>query len=129
MIRFRPFRNTDPPALCEIWRSQAPRRGLTSSVSPMSLDRYVLSKPYFDRLGFIIAEDDERPIGFAHAGPGPEIAGGSRSPRGTISMVMTLPAHYSADLASELIARAEQYLSRCGVQECTAIGSGNLCPY
>lgn len=73
MIHFRSFRNTDPPALCEIWRSQPPRRGLVSSLSPMLLDRYVLSKPYFDREGLIVAEDDDRPIGFAHAGFGPEI--------------------------------------------------------
>lgn len=129
MIRFRPFRNTDPPALCEIWRSQSPRRGLTSSVSPILLDRYVLSKPYFDRFGLIVAEDDERPIGFAHAGLGPEIAGGNQSERGVLSMVMTRPTRQTETLAHELIGRAEQYLRDNGVRQCTAIGSGNLCPY
>ncbi|HIF34122.1 MAG: GNAT family N-acetyltransferase [Pirellulaceae bacterium] len=129
MIHFRSFRNTDPPALCEIWRSQPPRRGLVSSLSPMLLDRYVLSKPYFDREGLIVAEDDDRPIGFAHAGFGPEIEGGKRSERGVLSMVMTLPTTDSNSLASDLVDRAEQYLRERGVRECTALGVGELCPY
>jgi len=93
------------------------------------LDRYVLSKPYFDRHGLVVAEDGERPIGFAHAGLGPEIAGGNRSERGVLSMVMTLPTHHTENLDQELVSHAEQYLRDKGVRECTAIGHGNLCPY
>jgi GNAT superfamily N-acetyltransferase len=95
----------------------------------MLLDRYVLSKPFFDREGLIVAEDDDRPIGFAHAGFGPEIAGGNRSERGVLSMVMTLPTSDSDTLASDLVGRAENYLRERGVRECTALGAGELCPY
>ena len=30
MIEYRPFRNTDPPALCEIWRNQPPLRAVSA---------------------------------------------------------------------------------------------------
>lgn len=129
MIRYRPFRNTDPPALCEIWRSQATRRGLASSLSPLMLDRYILSKPFFDRLGLIVAEDEERPIGFAHAGMGPEIAGCGECHDGVLSMVMTLPVPEANEIACQLIEQAEQYLRERGAERCTAIGYGKLCPF
>jgi ribosomal protein S18 acetylase RimI-like enzyme len=129
MIRFRPFRNTDPPALCEVWRSQPPRRGLTSSLTPILLDRYVYSKPYFDRFGLIVAEDDERIIGFAHVGFGAEITDGGQPQQGVVSMLMTLPTHESNDLAGELLKYAEDYMRSRGAVESTAIGNAEHCPY
>ncbi len=40
-------------------------------MTAMLLDRLVFSKPYFEQAGLIIATDNDRAIGFAHAGFGP----------------------------------------------------------
>jgi hypothetical protein len=63
VIRYRPFRNTDPPHLAEVWRAQPPLRALMQPMSVAILDRLILSKPYFDRQGLIVAVEDEQPIG------------------------------------------------------------------
>ena len=62
MIHYRPFLNSDPPALAEIWRSQSPSRALIQLMTPAVLDDLVLSKAYFDRQGLILAVE----IGRAH---------------------------------------------------------------
>ena len=71
MIHFRPFRNTDPPALVDIWRSQPPLRRRAQGIDVTAMERFVFSKPYFEREGLIVAEEAGRPVGFVHAGFGP----------------------------------------------------------
>jgi hypothetical protein len=75
VYRLRPFRNSDPPHLAEIWRSQPPQRGLLQPVTPPLLEMGVFSKMAFDRQGLIVAERDGKPIGFVHASFGPDEAG------------------------------------------------------
>ena len=70
MYNFRPFRNSDPPHIAEIWRDQPPQRGLMQPVTPGILEQLVFSKPYFDPDGLIVVLSDKRPIGFVHAGFG-----------------------------------------------------------
>ena len=70
MFQIRPFRNTDPPYLAEIWRSQPPQRGMAQPVNASMLELYVLSKQFFDPQGLLVATRDGLPIGFAHAGFG-----------------------------------------------------------
>ena len=77
MIDYRPFRNTDPPALCEIWRSHAPLRAFFQPLTPPMLETTVLSRPFFDREGLIVAVEDGEPIGFVHAGFGRDQEGNS----------------------------------------------------
>jgi hypothetical protein len=64
LITFRTFRNSDPPRLAELWRSQPPQRGLMQPMSAGLFERLVLSKPYFDRDGLILAVNDDRIVGF-----------------------------------------------------------------
>ena len=71
LIHYRAFRNQDLPALAEIWRAQAPERALMQPMSADLFESHVLSKPYFDSRGLIVALDDGAPVGFAHAGFGP----------------------------------------------------------
>ena len=71
MYHFRSFRNTDPPRLAEIWPDQPQQRGLAQPVTAGILEQFVLSKPCFDPAGLIVALDDNVPVGFAHAGFGP----------------------------------------------------------
>jgi GNAT superfamily N-acetyltransferase len=116
LIRYRPFRNTDPPHIAEIWRSQPPLRALMQPMSVAVLDRFVLSKPYFDRHGLIVAVDDERPVGFAHAGFGPNDDESDLSTqRGVTCMLMVVPQHPQRDeIARELLRQSENYLEQRG---------------
>jgi GNAT superfamily N-acetyltransferase len=68
MIRYLAFLNTDAPALVELWNRQTGRRALTQPMSLIQLEECVFSKPYFDRHGLLVAKEDDRLVGFAHAG-------------------------------------------------------------
>lgn len=117
VIRYRPFRNTDPPLLAEIWRAQPSLRGLMQPMSVAILDRHVLSKPYFDRLGLIVALDDDRPVGFVHAGFGPTTDWQDISiQRGVTCMLMVMPHARHAEIARELLTQSEDYLIRRGAK-------------
>lgn len=91
-------------------------------MQPMSvalLDRLVLSKTYFDRHGLIVAVDGDRPVGFVHAGFGPNADGSDLSPeRGVTCMLMTDPEHPEREsIARELLTQSEDYLMRRGARE------------
>ena len=68
MLSFRTFRNTDPPRLIEVWNEAFPGRGAVTLRTATPLERFVLSKPYFDPAGLILAEENGACVGFAHAG-------------------------------------------------------------
>src|SRR5437773_8684958 len=71
MPRLRCFHNDDPPELAAIWNDAFTGRGTYPLRSLGALERCVFSKPYFDPAGLIVALDDGTPVGFAHAGFGP----------------------------------------------------------
>ena len=48
MTTFRRFRNTDPPALADVWNESHTARGAYPLRTPSLLERWVLSKSYFD---------------------------------------------------------------------------------
>ena len=115
MLRFRPFRNTDPPQLAEIWRSQPPQRGILQPVSAPLLEHAVFSKMYFDRCGLIVATRDGLPIGFVHAGFGPNESGEALDTTlGTTHMLMLRAGHENASLADDLLSASEEYLKNQG---------------
>src|SRR3954470_2822196 len=71
-MRYRPFRNADPPALVVLWNESLSHRGAVELRSHTPLESAVFNKPSFDPQGFIVAEDESgRIAGFAHAGFGP----------------------------------------------------------
>lgn len=117
MIRYRPFRNTDPPHLAAIWRAQPPLRAMAQPMSVAILDRLVLSKPYFDRLGLIVAVDDDRPVGFVHAGFGSTADGSDlATERGVTCMLLVAPHAQADEIARELLVQSEDYLIRRGAK-------------
>ena len=71
MVEYREFRNTDPPAMVEIWQNCADQPGLFQPMSTHLLEDLIFSRLYFEREGIRIAWDGNRPLGFAHAGFGP----------------------------------------------------------
>jgi len=117
VIEIRPFLNDDPPALVDIWRSQGHQRGLVQPMSVTMLEQMVLAKPYFDRHGLLVAVEDERPVGFAHAGFGPSENASEISTRiGTTCLLMVHPREDADQIRGKLLARCEEYLKERGTQ-------------
>lgn len=115
MIAYRAFRNGDPPHLARIWNAQPPLEGRLRAVTPQVIDDHVLSKPYFDRRGLIVAEDEGRVVGFAHAGFGPTADGAQldRS-QGSILALMVQPGGDEQHIARGLLEACENYLVAAG---------------
>jgi GNAT superfamily N-acetyltransferase len=87
----------------------------------------VLSKPYFDNDGLIVAEEDGTIVGFIHAGFGPAPARDNLSNDvGVLCMVMVDQKHRRQGIGRELIARAEAYLVERGAM---VILGGGLRPW
>jgi ribosomal protein S18 acetylase RimI-like enzyme len=116
-IRYRPFRNSDPPQLAEIWRARARERGVVQPMSAELFEQLVLAKPYFDNEGLIVALDQEVPVGFVHAafGPTDDLAGISRV-MGVTSMLMVRPDYRRLGIGHNLLARSEEYLRQHGAK-------------
>jgi ribosomal protein S18 acetylase RimI-like enzyme len=129
LIEYRAFRNTDPPGLAELWRSQGGHGGLMQPMSASAFDRYVLSKPTFDREGLSLALEGQKVVGFAHAGFGPSDDRSTlSSARGVISLVLVRPDAEPA-VACELLARSERYLVERGAKQIFGGGSYPLAPF
>jgi ribosomal protein S18 acetylase RimI-like enzyme len=117
VIQYRGFRNTDPPSLVEIWNEAFTGRGAARLRHASLLERHVFAKPFFDPPGLIVAQEGGQPIGFAHAGFGPNQRETllSRS-NGTICLVAVREERRRQGIGSELLRRAEKYLKDHGAQ-------------
>lgn len=130
MISYRAFRNTDPPVLTELWRSRTPQSGLTGQVSPDLFEQLVFAKLYFDYDGLIIAREGDRPLGFAHAGFGPDQTGdGVSTELGVTCMVLVRPDCAEAEVAAGLLERCERYLRNRGAKVLYGGGIRPLDPF
>jgi ribosomal protein S18 acetylase RimI-like enzyme len=117
VYQFRPFRNSDPPRIAEIWRDQPPQRGLMQPVTAGLLEQLVFSKPYFEPEGLIVLLSDNSPIGFVHAGFGAkEDESGLATDMGTTYQLMLCADRRNDALADELLHRAEDYLRSRGAK-------------
>jgi ribosomal protein S18 acetylase RimI-like enzyme len=117
MIRYRPFRNDDPPTLAGLWCRQPPRRALVQPMTGALLEQRVFCKPYFDRHGLIVAEADGRVVGFVHAGFSSNAAGSDLSTQlGSTYLVMVAGHEPRERIARELLEQSEQYLARHGAR-------------
>jgi ribosomal protein S18 acetylase RimI-like enzyme len=126
-MEYRSFKNTDPPGLAEVWNESFTGRGAFPLRSNMSWEHSVFSKPYFDRDGLIVAEEDGRIVGFAHAGFGPNAAETDISTEiGLICAVAVRPSHRRRKIGTELLRRCERYLQELRVHEFVA---GGLKPF
>lgn len=116
-IHYRPFRNSDPPALAEIWRSQPPERGLVQPLSADQFEQLVLAKPYFENTGLIVALDGSQPVGFAHAAFGPtDNEEGLSTLLGVTCLVMVRPNYQGRGIGKQLLGHSEAYLRQRGAQ-------------
>lgn len=119
MVKYRKFRNMDPPALVDIWQKHAEIHGVCDNVQYAMLEQLTLAKPYFDPEGLIVAcDDDNRPIGFAHAGFGPNEARDDISTQsGTTTVVMVHPQYDVEKISKNLLERCEAYLISHGAEQ------------
>jgi GNAT superfamily N-acetyltransferase len=130
MFTYRTFRNTDPPVLTAIWRSRSGQRGLAEPVSADLFEQIVFARLYFDYGGLIVARDDDRPVGFAHAGFGPDEQGDRISTElGVTCVVIVRPDCPEADVAAGLLERCEQYLRGRGAKVLYGGGIRPLNPF
>ena len=116
-MELRPFLNSDPPFLAEIWRSQGRRNGLLQPVHTAHFEQYVLAKPYFDRHGLILAVDGNRRLGFVHAGFGPDEAlRNLDTDLGVTCMLMVRGDEPFQEIAPQLLSASEAYLRGRGAK-------------
>jgi hypothetical protein len=117
VIEYRHFLNTDSPFIVDIWRRQKPLRAVAESLSRVTLESFVFAKPYFDRLGLILAFEDERPVGFVHAGfgPKPDLTDLDFSV-GIVSALRVVDAASHQHISQELLTRACDYLRLKGAR-------------
>jgi GNAT superfamily N-acetyltransferase len=130
VIHYRAFLNGDPPRLAEIWRGCAGRGGLAQPISTAMIEQIVLAKQYFDREGVVLAFDDDRPIGFAHAGFGPNETETSLSTDlGVTLLVLVVPHPDQQAVSARLLERSEEYLRRRGAKVLYGGGIRPLNPF
>jgi ribosomal protein S18 acetylase RimI-like enzyme len=117
VIHYRNFLNTDPPGLAMIWNEAFTGRGGVRLRHSSPLENYVFNKPYFDPAGLIIAMEDEEFVGFTHAGFGPNPSQTELSrDTGIVCLIGVRPAYQGRGIGSELLGRAESYLTRTGAK-------------
>jgi len=86
-------------------------------VSAPLLEHAVFSKMHFDRRGLIVATRDDMPVGFVHAGFGPNESGDALDTSlGTTHMLMLRAGHDDVALANDLLAASEDYLKEQGAR-------------
>jgi len=130
MLQFRRFRNTDPPWITEIWRSRAGDPGLLQPVSVDLFEQLIFGKLHFDYAGLILALEDGRPVGFAHASFGPDAAGHRISTETGVTCVMVVrPDCDEATVASGLLDQCETYLRQHGAKVLYGGGVFPLSPF
>ncbi|MFL5338561.1 MAG: GNAT family N-acetyltransferase [Gemmataceae bacterium] len=130
MIQYRRFRNTDPPALAELWNDAFQGRGAFPVRSANLFEHGIFAKPYFDPNGLLLAEEDGRVVGFVHAGFGPNAAETDISTdTGVICAIAVRPSHRRRRIGTELLRRAEDYLRQYGATQLVAGGMRPINPF
>ena len=130
MIRLRILRNGDPPALADLWNRGLPGRGVVRPLGPHEFNEQILTRLTFDRQGLILAEDEGRVVGFAHAEFGPAATRGSSHrldhDMGTVAMLVLDPDRDDPTVGRALFAEAEAYLLGRGAKLFYAGGQSEL---
>ncbi len=136
VTHLRTFRNSDPPALAELWNKALVGLVWGSAALPLSpheLDQEVMGKLCFDPRGLIVAERDGRVVGWAHAVFGPDrveedVHQVSRQ-MGAVAMLVVDPEADDGLVGFQLLAEGERYLKDRGATVLYAGGQSPLNPF
>ncbi len=104
-------------------------RSLVQPMSVAALERFVFSKPTFDRYGLIVAVEDGQVQGFAHAGFGPSKDQNTLSTENGVTSLVMLRPEVDPSVARELLARCEAYLAGRGAKVLYGGGNFPLAPF
>jgi ribosomal protein S18 acetylase RimI-like enzyme len=127
VVYYRHFRNDDPPGLAEVWNDAFTGRGGVRLRHSSPLENYVFAKSYFDRAGLIVAVEEGKHVGFAHAGFGPDQTQIALcKANGVICMIGVRPSHRRRGIGSELLRHCESYLTAGGAH---AMYAGPKAPF
>jgi hypothetical protein len=122
LVHYRPFLNTDPPGLAEVWNDALTGRGAAYVGSPNLFEHCLFAKPWFDPAGLIVAHDASgrrlRPRGFG------DDAGCPVRDRGLTRAVTVRPVRRQSRL--ELLRRCG---SICARRARTYFGRGAFNPF
>jgi ribosomal protein S18 acetylase RimI-like enzyme len=130
VIQYRTFRNTDPPALVDLWNHVFTGRGAACLRGASMLEYGVFAKPYFDPEGLILATADNQVVGFVHAGFGPTADGAALDRRAGVTCLLGVASsHRRQGIGSELLRRSEDYLRQRGAVELFAGPKEPLNPF
>lgn len=117
MVQYRSFRNDDPPGLADIWNQAFTGRGTVQLRHSSPLERFAFAKPYFDPAGLIVAVDNGQRVGFVHAGFGPDDTESALSTAVGVTCALGVrPSHRRRGIGTELLRRAESYLTGRGAR-------------
>lgn len=127
MIEYRSFLNTDPPLIVDLWSRLRTVDGLVSSIDETTLEKHIFSKIYFDRHGFFVATQNDRIIGFAHAGfPPVDDLSDLNKQCGVISQLRIEPRENHSEIGQHLLSLVVEYLRAQGAE---TIRAGCKFPY
>ncbi len=116
--------------MAAIWQGQGAQPGLRQPASVDLLEQLVFAKLYFDYPGLILAWENGRPVGFVHAGFGPnEQYTSVHKDYGVICLLMVLPTCRQMEVAEGLLQQAERYLTSQGAKVIYGGGVWPLCPF
>ena len=124
-VLYRPFHNSDPPKLHQLWHQCALGPNAAEGFSCDVFELFACSQPYWDPRGMIVAQDEVsgRIAGFVHAGFAPNAdQSGLDHSKGTICGLMVHPDFRRRKVGSELVRRAEDYLRSKGAKSVVAGG-------
>ncbi|MEK6238693.1 MAG: GNAT family N-acetyltransferase [Planctomycetales bacterium] len=95
-------------------------------MSPVLLEYFIFSKPYFFYDGLIVACDGDQPIGFVHGGfgPTPDRAGLDLEV-GTVCFIVVRPEYRRRGIGKELLGLCEGYFLEAG---CKTLYGGSARP-
>jgi GNAT superfamily N-acetyltransferase len=116
---FRTFRNSDPPAIRELWNDRAQHaRGCAWLSGCDHLEQFIFSKPYFDRNGLIVALEGKEMVGFCLSGFASDESGEVLDrDRGAICLLVVHEEHRRQGIGRELVRLSRDYLSSHGAKE------------
>ena len=127
MVEYRCFLNTDAPLLVDLWSRLAKVEGLVEFADYAIFERYIFAKQYFDRDGLIVAIENERLVGFAHAGFSPDDSLASLdTSRGIITQLRLDPSVSDIGVSQQLLKMATDY---CRSRGASIVHAGSDFPH